>query len=439
MAEVAPLIYTDTQFVDRGAVISYGMDLAFGQDEQSFEISFASPKLSGGELLYIDGTEYGGIVDSVVSSTNSDLMLYRGRTWHGMLSGKILSPDAGADYLIVSGDANAVLAQLIQSCDLSAVLSARETASGINIRSYQFARFVNAYDGIQAMLTTYGAKLRMRRQGGTTELWAEPVEVIANQADSDLMDFALTQNIRVPNHLICMGEGELKDRIRVDLYADAAGNVSQTQTLYGTNEIAAYYNYSGATREELIADGTKELKGLQSQGGVDASVAGRGDWHVGDILEARDNRLGVTIQSRIVKKIVKVELGAFTTEYEVGQSVATSTSITGGEGGEGKYIAYTAGPGITITGSQISADVTQDELDATNRTLASTTTLAGNAQTLASDAYELAEQAIGATFLNAYPVGSYYFTSDITFDPAEHGGTWESVPGLGPITWHRTA
>lgn len=48
-------------------------------------------------------------------------------------------------------------------------------------------------------------------------------------------------------------------------------------------------------------------------------------------------------------------------------------------------------------------------------------------------------QSAAAQFLAAYPVGSYYFTSDSSFNPSTYGGTWERVYSIGgPITWHRT-
>ena len=405
------LIYTDTSSVDAGAVTSYRMDMAFGSDEQDFEIAFREPMLSGGELLYIDGTEYGGIIDTVSTATDSQLTVYNGRTWHGILAGKILSPDPGQDYLIVSGEANSVLGTLITRMDLGAVFSASNVNSGIIISGYQFKRFIDGYSGILEMLDSVGARLEMQRTGGSTVLSAGSVQVITDQADSDLMEFTLTRNITVPNHLVCMGEGELKDRLRLDLYADASGNISTTQTFFGVDEIASYYNYSGASLAELTESGTKTLKELQSAGIVEVTVARRESWHIGDILEARDNRTGDTVQARIAKKIVRVEMGALSVEYEVGESSAVSSVI--GETGEiGRGLAYTAGPGISIAGTTITAEVTQAELDDVEKD----------------------------TFLNAHPVGSYYYTSSTTFDPSTKGGTWQLVPGgLGPVTWHRTA
>lgn len=340
------LIYTDSAHVDQGAVRSFEMDLAFGSDEQDFEVSFAEPVLSGGELLYIDGTEYGGIIDSVTQSTDTDAVLYAGRTWHGMLAGKIVKPPSNANYYTLSGDANACIASLLTKVGLTDVLTARSTSAGI-IVNYQFDRFANAYDGLLKMLASADAVLRIERHDGITELWAEPRVTIEDEADSDLMDFAITDSVRVPNHLVCAGEGELQDRVVVDLYADANGNVSQTQTLTGVDEIAVLYNYNNADQAELIAEGTKELQSYQLGGGADLQVNSKGDWHVGDRIQVRDNRTGLVIVSTIAKKIVKAKDGVLTVDYEVGD--ANAQSYGGGASAETNLVTPIANGGTGAT------------------------------------------------------------------------------------------
>ena len=125
------LIYTDSSFVDKGAIRTFSLDMAFGSDEQDFEASFPRPQLSGGELLYIDGTEYGGIIDSVVTSTETDVVTYKGRTWHGLLAAKVVKPPANQSYYKLSGEANACIRSLLSYVGLSSVLTGRSASSGI--------------------------------------------------------------------------------------------------------------------------------------------------------------------------------------------------------------------------------------------------------------------------------------------------------------------
>lgn len=340
------LIYTNTSFVDVGAIRSFEMDLAFGADEQDFEIAFSKPVLSGGELLYIDGTEYGGIIDKVTQSTETDSVIYAGRTWHGMLAGKIVKPPANQNYYTLSGDANTCIASLLTKVGLTDVLTAKSSSAGITV-NYQFDRFCNAYDGLLKMLASANAILRIERHDGITELWAQARTTIEDEADSDLMDFAITDSVRVPNHLVCAGEGELQQRVVVDLYADSSGNVSQTQTLTGVDEIAVLYNYNNADQAELIAEGTKELQSYQLGGGADLQVNNKGDWHVGDSIQVRDNRTGLVITSTINKKIVKVKDGVLSVDYEVG--VASAQSYGGGASAETNLVTPIANGGTGAT------------------------------------------------------------------------------------------
>lgn len=340
------LIYTDAAHVDAGAIQSFEMDLAFGADEQDFEIAFSKPVLTGGELLYIDGTEYGGVVDVITHSTETESVIYQGRTWHGMLAGKIVKPPSNADYYTLSGDANACIRSLLTKVGLTDVLTGRSTSAGITV-NYQFERFCNAYDGLLKMLASADAVLRIERHDGITELWAEPRVTITDEADSDLMDFAITDSVRVPNHLVCAGEGELQQRVVVDLYADSSGNVSQTQSLTGVDEIAVLYNYNNADQAELIAEGTKELQSYQLGGGADLQVNNKGDWHVGDLIQVRDNNSGLVITSTINKKIVKVKNGILSVDYEVG--VASAQSYGGGASAETNLVTPIANGGTGAT------------------------------------------------------------------------------------------
>lgn len=357
------LIYTDTSFEDAGAVQSFSLDMAFGSDEQDFEATFSEPKLNGGELLYIDGTEYGGIIDSIRQDTDNQATTYCGRTWHGMLAAKVVKPPANSNYYTASGDANACLAALVSYVGLSGVLTARSASSGISISNYQMPRFCNAYAGALGMLGSANAKLVIQRHDGITEVWAEPVSTIEDRADSDLMEFEVTENHRVPNHLVAAGQGELQDRVVVDLYADANGNVSTSQTFTGVDEIAVFYDYTGADAAELVKEGTSELKDYQSKGGADIKALAVGDWYVGDRLQVRDNRTGTVVTSTIAKKIVRVDMGVLSVDYEVGENVGTKAAsyksdITGISEGGGAF--------LPISGGTVTGDITVENVNATS-------------------------------------------------------------------------
>lgn len=358
-----PLTVTDAARNDFAHILDYDLDLAYGSDEQSFSLRFGlEPRLEVGALVYIDGTEYGGIVDGVKSDTVDNELTYIGRSWTGILAGKIIVPATNRDYYTVSGDANDCIRAVLQKVDVASLFRADDTPSGINIGNYSFERFTDAYSGLRAMLKASGAKLQMLNQQGAVILSAAPIEAYSDTVDDNLMDFEAQRNWRTVNHLVCMGEGELADRSIIHVYADGAGNVSQTQTYFGLDEIAATYDYNNADDGKLLESGMKKLREMQSEGEIKATI-NTSSVDVGDVLTATDNALNLSVTAEVTKKIIRTNKGVLESSYETGaESSPVSTIHTGGDNTGGGTV-YTAGAGIDITSGVISAEVTQSELD----------------------------------------------------------------------------
>lgn len=306
------LIYTNSDREDIGVLPDFSLDLAFGSDENDFElvVSARNHVADAGGYIYIQGTEYGGLIDAVTSDTGAEEVTYTGRTWHGLLNSKVLEPDAGENYLIVSGDANAVLAALISRMGLETLFVADTTESGFTLKNYQFDRYISGYSGILKMLSSVNAKLQMRHDGANVVLSAVAIKDYTEDGlDSDLADVKITKTKNKVNHLICLGSGELTERMVVHLYADVDGNVSQTQTFFGVDEYAVTYDYSSVeTEEELIEDGTERLKELLQQDDLAVNFSESDDiYDVGDIVGVTDNITGLSVAVPATKKIVKIE------------------------------------------------------------------------------------------------------------------------------------
>ena len=170
------LIYTTAARADEGILSAYELDLAFGSGENDFELQAGTKHiLKPGQYIYIEGTEYGGIIDAIESDTATKKIVYSGRSWHGILNSKVLMPPAGDDYLILNGDANTVLADLITTLGLNSLFAAETESSGIAISNYQMIRYIPAYNGILRMLKDNGAKLCMCYVGDMVRLAAQPI------------------------------------------------------------------------------------------------------------------------------------------------------------------------------------------------------------------------------------------------------------------------
>lgn len=318
------LIYTDAQRTDIGVLLAYELDLAFGEDENDFECIVSSHNhcCSPGSYLYMEGTEYGGIVDAMANDTAAQEITYSGRTWQGILNSKVIQPDSGKDYLTLSGEANKVIAALLSRLGLGDLMEASTDASGLTITSYQMPRYISGYDGIVKMLSAVGGKLLFSYQGGKVILSAVSRHDYSQDEEfnSDLIDYQSKRCYRTVNHLICLGKGELSERVVVHLYADEQGNISQNQTFTGLEEYAETYDYPNAeSNEELVESGTERLKELWQQNELQIDFSDESEtYDIGDIVGAVDNVTQIAVSAEIQKKIVTVKNGQVTVSYEVG-------------------------------------------------------------------------------------------------------------------------
>lgn len=309
---------------DIGILHDYKLDLAYGVDENDFELRIPSSSHCCGKgfFLYTEGTEYGGIVDEIASDTDAEEVTYTGRTWHGLLNSKIIEPDVGQDYLVLSGEANAVLGTLITRLGLGDLFAASVEDSGLIISNYQMNRYISAYDGIRKMLKTKNGKLRFTFKGGRVILSTHPRGDYTQDGnlDSDLVDLKVKRHYNPVNHLICLGRGELAAREVIHLYVDADGNVSKTQTFTGLDERSAVYDNSSAESLEYLENGgIDRLKELALADEVEAALDEDSDqYEIQDLVGATDNIIGLTVAAEITKKIVTIENGQITISYKVG-------------------------------------------------------------------------------------------------------------------------
>lgn len=223
------LIYTDKTRKDIGVLSDYELDEAFGKSENNFslKISLSEHCMEPGCVIYAENTEYGGIIDTLNPNTKDSTLTYKGRTWHGILNSKVLEPNTGEDYLILSGEANSVLKEIITRLKLNDVFSVSEEDSGIEIIHYQCSRYPCAYDEIRKMLYEFMGKLTINCQMKTVLLSVSPLYdySVDEEWDASQLDFAIEKNYHPVNHLICLGSGDLKDRYVIHLFTDENGGI----------------------------------------------------------------------------------------------------------------------------------------------------------------------------------------------------------------------
>lgn len=314
------LIYADKNKIDVGTLLDYSFDLAFGSGENDFELTVSTSNnvISDDYLIYIEGTDYGGLVDAIEVDTARKIIKYSGRTYQGILEKKVIAPDNGQDYFTVSGDVNVVLKNLITRLELNTFFKVSEEK--ITNITYQFPRYINAYDGIKKMLATIGYKLCMKYEDGYVWLIAAPIVEYEDEGlDSDRISFEIKKTFNPVNHLICLGTGELKNRVRIDLYVDNNGNVTTQRHYSGLEEIVEIYDYPNAeSTEELTRYGTEKLLEYQNDE-LRVNLGSGFSFDIGDKVTATDIVTGISVTQPIKKKIVTINKGLFKVEYTVGE------------------------------------------------------------------------------------------------------------------------
>ncbi len=340
------LIYMNSDKEDVGVMKDFTFDLAFGVDENDFEVKISRNRhcCEGGFFLYMEGTEYGGIIDDIETDTNSNEVIYHGRTWHGLLDSKCILPlqsgEASTEdvtlklvdsnnqsyvdkYLIVSGEANKVLSFLIARLGIGSLFFASTEISGINITNFQFDRYCMGYKGIVKMLKESGAKLKVKFSEGAAVIYAEPIVDYSQdeQFDSDLINMKIKNYYSPVNHLICLGKGELDEREVIHLYTDSSGNISHTQSLTGIREVVEVYDYSSVeSSDELEAGGIKILKEAWNSDSIQTDFdSDSNSFDIGDIVGAKDHLTGMEGKAEITKKIVTIKDNETTISYKVGE------------------------------------------------------------------------------------------------------------------------
>lgn len=324
-------ITTNIYGEENGYLRHCGVDLTVGESDNDFEIQvqskyFDESKHWFGCMFFCPDTEYGGIIRGVNPVTGDNVIKLTGPTWRGLLGQKAIKPGENT-YLVLNGEANAVLDGLISSLGLSDLFEVSTSESGVTFSNYTVPLQEYLLGGIVNALDVNGARLdikyKMGDAGGKGYVLLSCVPVTDY---SDQIEISQDGNVKLNildnrngvNHLICLGKGELAARDRVDLYAWPDESVKKTPYYTGIDEVVYYYeNTSSEDTAELEADGRDKFEGLKNYKQLKISVENM-DLELGDIIGGRERITGIEMKSPVVKKILSVSgKGRASIEYKL--------------------------------------------------------------------------------------------------------------------------
>lgn len=379
------LIYTNSDKIDMGVLHKFEADIDIAT-EKDFEITVGQDNnvLSPGCYLYVDNTEYGGIVDAMEIKTESGEIAYTGRCWRGILKSKVILPPQNEDYLILSGTISSVVKKLIADAEYSDLFIVEDCEIPVN--GFKFDRYIDLYSGIKKCVNQHGKELGITYHDKYVKLsfydtvdYSDSVEYT-----QDNLNFTIKKTYGTVNHLICLGQGELKERQVVHLYVDRKGNLCDTQRIFGMDEIVEVYENTGAgSIDELKSGGIIRLKELSNQDSFSVTVPDIA-LKIGDIIGGYETITNTYVAREIVNIIARITEHSVDIEYKVGEDAAKSekksgeTTGGGSSGGGGGGTPYTlpvatasrlggikVGTGLNIeTDGTLNAEAKEIEVDA---------------------------------------------------------------------------
>lgn len=278
-----------------------------------------------GYLFYVPGTEYGGIIEDRATSTKLNTVTWYGYTWRGLLGLKIIQPPDGSDHLVVSGEANRIIRQIIGN-RFDSLFVADDENSGISVKSYKFDRYTTVLAGLEKMLLAQNARLKIcYEQGegiepGAVHLSAVPITDWSSNLEysqDGYMQFSTRDYRRGVNHLICVGSGEGTERLVVHLYVQSDGSIGNKKYYYGLDEKEALYEFNSVNEaDKLMEYGMSRLRELMNYKQFNADVENI-EVDIGDIVGGRDHITGMEAKLPITGKIIRVRDGTVNIEHKI--------------------------------------------------------------------------------------------------------------------------
>lgn len=295
----------------RDAIISFDVN-----DKRTFSIQIArcnwNPELTFANKVYIPGTEFGGIIGEMITSTALDYIELKGLTWRGKLYNKIIEPPIGQDYKTVSGDLHEILQEIIEP-EFDGYFVVSKELIGITLSNYQFHLRCHMLTGLEDMLKSVGYKLKLthkREQGAQGYVFIEAVPIIDHSdriemSQDNQLVFTMDDKRDGINHLIVAGKGELQDRVIIHLYVQADGSIGDVPYYTGLQEnVDVYENTTAETEEELRKYAIKQFESVMNKKTFEMDIESLGiDVEIGDIVGGRDYLTGLYM-AKPIKNIV---------------------------------------------------------------------------------------------------------------------------------------
>ena len=304
------LIYTIASGKDLGIVQNFTLDLAFGKDENNFALTVAKEQY----FVYCDNTDYGGIIDSIQVDSESENIVYKGRTFQGILASKYIKPTT------FKGSLNTLVQQVLEEIGFAESFVFVRLQEDCTLEEYKLEEYTNAYQTLLTVLEKVNCKMQLQFMNRAIQLQLLPIIDYSelDHWESSLLNCTVEKVYNNVNHLIVYNADTEK---KLDLYLDANSTISTEQVYTGMDERVAVLLSSNISEEEMRKEGEDELKKLQDINSISVNISGK-DTTCYDILDRVgliEQRTGIEIKQKITKKIITMTDDSLNIEYQTGE------------------------------------------------------------------------------------------------------------------------
>lgn len=323
-------IYTDANYNELGYLAHFDADIELGKygvSKNDFELTLSledrDPLFTVGSLFYKENTEVGGVIQRLKVNTSDNTMALIGPTFRGLLEKEYVQPPTGSAYLNLNAEANTCINTLIGDRFDGLFVVDNIGASNINVR-YD-VRDINLLQALEKSLGASNARLCIEhRIDGKVHLFAEKINDLSDtlQYDNDYQISMIVKTESKPyNHILCLGKGELLDRLRVNLYLQTDGSWSDSNEVYkGLNrKTYKYEDVNVEDRAELIKNATEKVAEVNESNTLEISFDAD-NAELFDVVGAKENVTGISFKEPITQKIIKISDGDISISYKVGDA-----------------------------------------------------------------------------------------------------------------------
>lgn len=323
-------IYTDANYNELGYLTHTDADIEIGKygvSKNDFELTLSledrDPLFTVGSLFYKEDTEIGGAIQRLKVNTSDNTIALIGPTFRGLLEKEFVQPPAGSAYLTLNGEANACINVLIGDRFDGLFVVDNIGASNINVR-YD-VRDINLLQALDKSLGASNARLCIRhRVDGKIHLYAEKINDLSDtlQYDNDYqIDMTVKTESKPYNHVLCLGKGELLNRLRVNLYLQDDGSWSESNQVYTGLERKTYKHedVNVESRDELTKNAIEKVAEANESDTLEISFDAD-NAELFDIVGAKENITGISFKEPITQKIIKISDGDISISYKVGDA-----------------------------------------------------------------------------------------------------------------------